>query len=89
MRLDTSFDHLLAFAQTADLGKNRVGKVLELVGLTDVAGRRAGEFSMGMHQRLGVATALLGDPSVLVLDEPLNGLAPEGIRWMRTLMRAR
>ncbi|BCJ52509.1 multidrug ABC transporter ATP-binding protein [Actinoplanes sp. NBRC 14428] len=85
--LRTASDHLLAYAQTAGLGRARVAEVLELVGLADAAGRRAGEFSLGMHQRLGIATALLGDPGVLVLDEPLNGLDPEGIRWMRTLMR--
>ena len=83
----TAFDHLLAKAQTAGLGRKRVGEVLELVGLTDAATRRAGEFSLGMHQRLGIAAALLGDPAVLVFDEPLNGLDPEGIRWARTLMR--
>jgi ABC-2 type transport system ATP-binding protein len=83
----TASDHLLAFAQAAGLGRSRVAEVLDLVGLTSAAGRRAGEFSLGMQQRLGIATALLGDPGVLVLDEPLNGLDPEGIRWMRTLMR--
>jgi ABC-2 type transport system ATP-binding protein len=83
----TAFDHLLAIAQTAGLGGDRVAEVLDLVGLADAAGRRAGEFSLGMNQRLGIATALLGDPGVLVFDEPLNGLDPEGIRWMRTLMR--
>lgn len=83
----TAFDHLLAMAQTAGLGRKRVGEVLDLVGLTDAATRRAGEFSLGMHQRLGIAAALLGDPAVLVFDEPLNGLDPEGIRWARTLMR--
>jgi ABC-2 type transport system ATP-binding protein len=79
--------HLLAFAQAAGLDRRRVDEVLEMVGLRDAADRRAGEFSVGMNQRLGIATALLGDPSVLVLDEPLNGLDPEGIRWIRTLMR--
>ncbi|ROO58735.1 ABC-2 type transport system ATP-binding protein [Micromonospora sp. Llam0] len=83
----TASDHLLAFAQTMGLRRERVDEVLDLVGLTDAAGRRAGEFSLGMNQRLGIATALLGDPGVLVLDEPLNGLDPEGIRWIRTLMR--
>ncbi|WP_433271006.1 ABC transporter ATP-binding protein [Actinosynnema sp. CS-041913] len=83
----TAFDHLLAFAQAAGLGRRRVGEVLDLVGLTDAAGRRAGEFSLGMNQRLGIATALLGDPDVLVFDEPLNGLDPEGVRWARTLLR--
>lgn len=81
-------DHLLACAQAIGLGKRRVDEVLELVGLSDAADRRAGEFSLGMNQRLGIATALLGDPRVLVLDEPLNGLDPEGIRWMRTLMQS-
>lgn len=84
----TAFNHLLAFAYAAGLGKNRVLEVLDFVGLTQHAHRRASEFSLGMNQRLGIATALLGDPQVLVLDEPLNGLDPEGIRWMRTLMRA-
>src|SRR5215472_13640187 len=61
--------------------------MLELVGLTDVASKRAGSFSLGMTQRLGIAAALLGDPRVLLLDEPVNGLDPEGIRWIRNLMR--
>ncbi len=63
-------------------------EVLATVGLADVAGRRAGKFSLGMAQRLGIATALLGDPEVLLLDEPVNGLDPEGIRWLRTLLQA-
>ncbi|MDQ6523606.1 ATP-binding cassette domain-containing protein [Nocardioides sp. LHD-245] len=79
--------HLLAYAQTAGLGRERVAEVLALVGLTGAANRPAGEFSLGMGQRLGIATALLGDPPVLVFDEPLNGLDPEGIRWIRTLLR--
>ncbi|WP_239174043.1 ATP-binding cassette domain-containing protein [Actinoplanes cyaneus] len=83
----TAFHHLLAFAQTMGLGRGRVDEVLGLVGLSQVAGRRTGEFSLGMNQRLGIATALLGDPEVLVLDEPLNGLDPEGIRWARTFLR--
>jgi ABC-2 type transport system ATP-binding protein len=83
----TASQHLLAFAQAAGLDRRRVSEVLDLVGLRDAADRRAGEFSLGMQQRLGIATALLGDPGVLVLDEPLNGLDPEGIRWIRTLMR--
>jgi ABC-2 type transport system ATP-binding protein len=83
----TASRHLLAFAQAAGLDRRRVDEVLDLVGLRDAADRRAGEFSLGMNQRLGIATALLGDPRVLVLDEPLNGLDPEGIRWLRTLMR--
>jgi ABC-2 type transport system ATP-binding protein len=83
----TAFHHLLAFAQTMGLGRKRVEEVLGLVGLADAAGRRTREFSLGMNQRLGIATALLGDPGVLVLDEPLNGLDPEGIRWARTFLR--
>ncbi|MDR7277026.1 ABC transporter ATP-binding protein [Catenuloplanes atrovinosus] len=83
----TAADHLLTFAHAAGLARTRVGEVLDLVGLSGAATRPAGEFSLGMQQRLGIATALLGDPGVLVLDEPLNGLDPEGIRWMRTLMR--
>ena len=66
----------------------RVEEVLATVGLAEVAGRRAGKFSLGMAQRLGIATALLGDPQVLLLDEPVNGLDPEGIRWLRTLLQA-
>ncbi len=84
----SAFNHLLAFAQAAGLGRARVGEVLDLVGLTSAAHHRVGTFSLGMSQRLGIATALLGDPGILVLDEPLNGLDPEGIRWMRTLLRA-
>jgi ABC-2 type transport system ATP-binding protein len=83
----TAEAHLLAFAQAAGLGHARVEEVLDLVGLTSAAKRQAGEFSLGMNQRLGIATALLGDPGVLVFDEPLNGLDPEGIRWLRNLMR--
>jgi ABC-2 type transport system ATP-binding protein len=83
----TASNHLLAHARAAGLGHARVEQVLEMVGLSDAASRRAGEFSLGMNQRLGIATALLGDPPVLVLDEPLNGLDPEGIRWVRNLMR--
>ncbi|MGA5305736.1 ABC transporter ATP-binding protein [Nucisporomicrobium flavum] len=83
----TAAQHLLAYAQAAGLDRRRVDQVLDTVGLRDAADRRAGEFSLGMLQRLGIATALLGDPGVLVLDEPLNGLDPEGIRWIRTLMR--
>lgn len=81
-------DHLLGFAYAAGLGKKRVQEMLDFVGLAQYAHRRADEFSLGMNQRLGIATALLGDPQVVVLDEPLNGLDPEGIRWMRGLMRA-
>jgi len=83
----TAANHLLALAQTAGIGRKRVDEVLGQVGLADVAGRRAGTFSLGMSQRLGIAGALLGDPPVLMFDEPVNGLDPEGIRWIRTLMR--
>ncbi|MEV0713864.1 ABC transporter ATP-binding protein [Asanoa sp. NPDC050611] len=81
--------HLRILAGFARLPRARVEEVLELSGLTDVAGRRVGTFSLGMRQRLGLAAALLGDPEVLVLDEPANGLDPEGIRWLRTLLRER
>jgi ABC-2 type transport system ATP-binding protein len=80
-------NHLKVYARAAKLPISRVDEVLGLVGLADVAGRRVGGFSLGMRQRLGLATALLGDPGVLVLDEPTNGLDPEGIRWMRSLLR--
>ncbi|OLF06872.1 multidrug ABC transporter ATP-binding protein [Actinophytocola xinjiangensis] len=83
----TAVSHLLALAQTAGLGRGRVEEVLGLVGLANVAGRRVGTFSLGMAQRLGIAGALLGDPPVLMFDEPVNGLDPEGIRWVRTFMR--
>ncbi|MBB4905603.1 ABC transporter ATP-binding protein [Actinophytocola algeriensis] len=83
----TAANHLLAVAQTAGIGRKRVDEVLGEVGLANVAGRRAGTFSLGMSQRLGIAAALLGDPPVLMFDEPVNGLDPEGIRWIRTLMR--
>jgi ABC-2 type transport system ATP-binding protein len=79
--------HLLALARSNAISKKRVAEVLELVGLASVAKKRAGSFSLGMRQRLGLATALLGDPGVLILDEPFNGLDPEGIFWMRTLLR--
>lgn len=80
-------DHLLALAQSNGIVGSRVDEVLDLVGLGAVAGRRAGTFSLGMGQRLGVAVALLGDPSVLLFDEPTNGLDPKGIRWARDLVR--
>jgi ABC-2 type transport system ATP-binding protein len=80
--------HLAALAASNDIPDARVGEVLDMVGLADAAGRRAGRFSLGMAQRLGIAAALLGDPGVLLLDEPVNGLDPEGIRWIRTLMRS-
>ncbi|MEH0147108.1 ABC transporter ATP-binding protein [Corynebacterium sp. Q4381] len=79
---------LLWQAQAAGLPTSRVDEVLELVGLTDVAGKRVGGFSLGMNQRLGIAAALLGDPEYLILDEPVNGLDPEGIRWVRGLLKA-
>jgi ABC-2 type transport system ATP-binding protein len=80
--------HLAALAASNAIPRARVGEVLDLVGLTDAAGRRAGRFSLGMAQRLGIAAALLGDPGVLLLDEPVNGLDPEGIRWVRDLLRS-
>lgn len=80
-------DHLLGLARSNRIPVRRVGEVLDLVGLASVAGRRAGAFSLGMSQRLGIAAALLGNPAVLVLDEPVNGLDTEGIRWLRALLR--
>jgi ABC-2 type transport system ATP-binding protein len=80
--------HLLALAQSNGIGRRRVNEVLELTGLTAVATRRAGEFSLGMKQRLGIAAALLADPPVLLLDEPANGLDTDGIRWIRQLLRS-
>jgi ABC-2 type transport system ATP-binding protein len=80
-------NHLLAVAATAGISHRRVDAVVDLVGLSDVAGKRAGAFSLGMGQRLGIATALLADPKTLILDEPVNGLDPDGIRWIRTLLR--
>jgi ABC-2 type transport system ATP-binding protein len=80
-------NHLLFLAQTQGFPARRVDEVLELVGLTEVARKRAGGFSLGMTQRLGIAAAMLGDPAVLMLDEPANGLDPEGIRWIRNLMQ--
>jgi ABC-2 type transport system ATP-binding protein len=79
--------HLAALAAAGGIPPARVDTVLGMVGLADVAGRRAGGFSLGMSQRLGIAAALLGDPGVLLFDEPVNGLDPEGVRWIRTLMQ--
>ena len=83
----SAYNHLLAMAQTHGIGRKRVQEVIDLVGLTEVARKRAGGFSLGMGQRLGVASALLGDPEVLILDEPANGLDPEGILWIRNLLK--
>jgi ABC-2 type transport system ATP-binding protein len=80
-------DHLRWLAASNGIPRGRVDEVLELVGLSSVADQRVGRFSLGMGQRLGIAVALLGDPPVVVLDEPVNGLDPEGIRWVRTLAR--
>ncbi len=80
--------HLLALAYANGIGRRRVEEVLGLAGLDGVAGRRAGAFSLGMSQRLGIAAALLGDPGVLLLDEPVNGLDPEGVAWIRGLLRS-
>jgi ABC-2 type transport system ATP-binding protein len=84
----SAYHHLLCLAQTNSLPKRRVGEVLELVGLTEVAGKRVKGFSLGMSQRLGIAATMLGDPQVLMFDEPVNGLDPEGILWIRNLMKA-
>jgi ABC-2 type transport system ATP-binding protein len=82
-------DHLRSLAALAGLPRRRVDEVLAIVGLEHAAGRRVGKYSTGMRQRLGLAAALLGDPEILVLDEPLNGLDPQGIRWLRTFLRER
>jgi ABC-2 type transport system ATP-binding protein len=80
-------NHLLAMAATAGIGVKRVDEVIGMVGLADVASRRAGAFSLGMGQRLGIASALLADPQTLILDEPVNGLDPDGVRWIRNLLK--
>jgi ABC-2 type transport system ATP-binding protein len=84
----SAYNHLLCLAQTNNLPASRVGEVLELVGLSEVARKRSKGFSLGMSQRLGIAATLLGDPHVLMFDEPVNGLDPEGILWIRNLMKA-
>jgi ABC-2 type transport system ATP-binding protein len=81
-------NHLLALAQTNGIARSRVAEVIRMVGLDEVARKRAGGFSLGMGQRLGVASALLGDPETVVLDEPVNGLDPEGVLWIRNLLKA-
>lgn len=83
----TAFNHLLCLAQADGIPKRRVSEVLDMVGLTEVAGKRVGGFSLGMSQRLGIAQALLGDPPILMFDEPVNGLDPEGIRWVREFLK--
>jgi ABC-2 type transport system ATP-binding protein len=84
----SAYSHLLCLAQTNAIPRARVDEVLAIVGLTDVARKRSKGFSLGMSQRLGIAAALLGDPEILMFDEPVNGLDPEGIRWIRLLMRS-
>src|SRR4051794_36323774 len=80
----SAYTPLLALAQTHGLARRRVDEVIDLVGLQSVARKRAGGFSLGMGQRLGIASALLGDPRTVILDEPVNGLDPDGIKWIRT-----
>jgi ABC-2 type transport system ATP-binding protein len=80
-------NHLLALAKTHGISRRRVNELVDFVGLHDVGRKRAGKFSLGMGQRLGIASALLGDPATVILDEPVNGLDPEGVHWMRNLMK--
>ncbi len=84
----SAYDHLHSLAAANGIARKRVDEVLEMVGLASVARKRAGGFSLGMFQRLGIAGALLGDPGTLLFDEPVNGLDPEGIIWIRALMRS-
>jgi ABC-2 type transport system ATP-binding protein len=83
----SAYNHLLALAQTHGIPRSRVNEMIDLVGLHEVARKRAGTFSLGMGQRLGIAAALLGDPQTVMLDEPVNGLDPEGIHWIRHLLK--
>jgi ABC-2 type transport system ATP-binding protein len=83
----SAYNHLRCLTKTNDIPSRRIDEVLDIVGLTSVAHDRAGKYSLGMGQRLGIASALLGDPAVLLFDEPINGLDPEGIRWVRHLLR--
>jgi ABC-2 type transport system ATP-binding protein len=83
----SAYNHLLALAQTHGIPRSRVNELIDMVGLREVAKKRAGSFSLGMGQRLGIAAALLGDPQTVMLDEPVNGLDPEGIHWIRNLLR--
>lgn len=84
----TAYHHLQTMAMTNGISKSRVEQVIDMVGLTDVAGKRTSGYSLGMGQRLGLAAALLGDPGTLILDEPVNGLDPDGIRWIRAMLRS-
>src|SRR3954469_18915267 len=83
----SAYSHLLALAQTHGIPRSRVEEMIDLVGLREVARKRAGKFSLGMGQRLRIAPALLGDPATVMRDEPVNGLDPEGVHWIRTLLR--